>query len=366
MLLPLLPKPKPHKALPSEIWTEIFKFVLEARAEMNKYGVLRVSATALPLAYKRVHIHIYRRLYDAEKKWDSIRRIPYSAPGRVFPFVDHAQTFLIDSLLTPLFPLVPCLTHLSMNPLFVMSRRAITSLACRPGVSEEESVVTLLRCCEHLEELEITGHSPDPSDLDWTAFEDAETYASRRPLFLPHLRVLTLLSIHSSPLLSTLLISHLPSLEKLTITPYDDLPGSPVSQFIETHGADLRSLLLFTPKSWPTRLHPSPDSILNTSPNLRHMSLEQPLPTLAIKGNHPLQFLSIPRPNNDSWAFLARLLPHVPNLCAVRARDVKWLRKGMNSVAQEAGVQGTMREWRKRLARRGVRMLDSDWKDIEL
>ncbi len=299
------------------------------------------------------------------------------------PFVDHAQTFLIDSLLTPLFPLVPCLTHLSMNPLFVMSRRAITSLACRPGVvnirslegityipaqtqSEEESVVTLLRCCEHLEELEITGHSPDPSDLDWTAFEDAETYASRRPLFLPHLRVLTLLSIHSSPLLSTLLISHLPSLEKLTITPYDDLPGSPVSQFIETHGADLRSLLLFTPKSWPTRLHPSPDSILNTSPNLRHMSLEQPLPTLAIKGNHPLQFLSIPRPNNDSWAFLARLLPHVPNLCAVRARDVKWLRKGMNSVAQEAGVQGTMREWRKRLARRGVRMLDSDWKDIEL
>lgn len=44
MLLPLLPKPKPHKALPSEIWTEIFKFVLEAQGgDEQIWCVARVS-----------------------------------------------------------------------------------------------------------------------------------------------------------------------------------------------------------------------------------------------------------------------------------------------------------------------------------
>jgi hypothetical protein len=31
--------------------------------------------------------------------------------------------------------------------------------------------------------------------------------------------------------------------------------------------------------------------------------------------------------------------------------------------ALEAGVQGEMHEWRRRFARRGVRLVDGDWRD---
>jgi len=44
---------------------------------------------------------------------------------------------------------------------------------------------------------------------------------------------------------------------------------------------------------------------------------------------------------------------------------VRWLRKGMGLRAQEAGVQGEMREWRRRLLRRGIRVLDAEWKECE-
>lgn len=262
-----------------------------------------------------------------------------------------------------------------------MSRRAILSLAQRQGCTnirtlegityvpsvipgEEESMVCLLRCCENLEEIEIAGHSLiDPFNLEHPV--DRRTFVSTQPLHLPNLRMLSILSIYHSPLLCVLFNSELPSLTKLTITPYDDIPDSPVSQLIAAHGPTLRSLLLFTPKSWPTRLHPSPSNLLDISPNLRHLSLEHPIPNLLLSQPHHLQFLSIPRPTESTWDLIVRLLSAMPNLCAVRARDVRWLRKGMNARAQEAGVQGTMREWRRRLARRGVRMLDAEWRDIE-
>jgi hypothetical protein len=40
---------------------------------------------------------------------------------------------------------------------------------------------------------------------------------------------------------------------------------------------------------------------------------------------------------------------------------VRWLRHGMNSHAQEAGIQGEMKAWERRLARRGIRLLDDNW-----
>jgi hypothetical protein len=148
------------------------------------------------------------------------------------------------------------------------------------------------------------------------------------PLQLPKLRILSLFSMHSSPLMLALLHSPIPSLKKLAVTPYHDIPypASLVTSLIADHGLQLTSLLLFTPKSWPTRLHPSPPSILTLAPNLNHLSLEAPLPLLTLTEPHAsLRISSIPRPRADFWKTLECLLPLLPNLSVLRARDVRWL-----------------------------------------
>ncbi|KIY73511.1 hypothetical protein CYLTODRAFT_365538 [Cylindrobasidium torrendii FP15055 ss-10] len=397
-LVPLLPDP-PFKHIPSEIWTQIFHFVAAQECGQKQIWVLvrlcrDFKSLALPIAYERVHmheIHQLRKFYDclqtADSKWDSLRRVPFSTPGRwvrdldlqALKFKDYEQALTVDSLITALFPLVPFLTHFTMNPEFIMSCRAIMSLADRAGTTslrslrgltyvpcptlhgQEEAMIRLLRTCDSLEELELKGQNHlDAFDVLALEHED-----EMDGLHLPSIRTLTLSSIHHSPLLDALNKTALPALTTLTITPYDDIPNSPVSTFIALHGATLRSLFLFTPKCWPTRLHPTPTTILQTSPGLEHLSLEFPVPELILEDKHPLQTLSVPRPTADTWDVIVRLLPRLPKLRVVRARDVRWLRKGMNSRAQETGVQGTMRDWQAKLARKGVKMLDADWKDIE-
>ncbi|KAG7099749.1 hypothetical protein E1B28_001562 [Marasmius oreades] len=407
LLLPLLLPSKPV-ILPSEVWTHVFQYLASMEGgRTTLWSLVKTSQNfkeiALPLLYSRVKIHdletfekLCKRIHEADAKWDSIRRIPYSAPARwvqtldlsEIPYTGRNQAVLLDGLLTDLFPLLPFLSRFSMNPSFVMSKRAMTALTERPGVFYlrslsgisyvpqqrstpcQEPIVELLRNCVNLEELEIIGQGSDP---DTWGFDDLlitnETSMECSlclPLNLPRLRILTLLStLHFSHLLSSLLISPLPSLTKLTITPSDDIPGSLNSRFISTHGISLRSLLLLSPKSWPTRLHPSPADTLITCPHLRHLSLENPIPQLILQKVHPLEILSITRPNAETWSLLCRILPYLPSLKAVRARDVRWLRKGVGVRAQEAGLQGEMREWRRRLGRRGIRVLDADWHDTE-
>jgi hypothetical protein len=349
-----------------------------------------------PVFYSRVRISkmtslekFYSLLYTADQKWDSIRRIPYSTPGRWVKILDlsdlQPEALLLDSILTQLFPLVPFLAYLTLRPMFILSRRAMASLGSREGALnltvltgicygpsfnavEEDSLVLLLKCCSNLRQLEVVYRGSQPTDADWESstrnFETTES-SDFKPLHLPYLHTLAMLAMPSSRLLVTLMNSPLPSLTTLTITPYEDIPfpTSLVSQFIAAHGELLESLLLFTPRAWPTTLHTSPPTLLQTSPKLRHLSLEMPLPRLVIPSTpHPLQILSIPRPNSEFWKILERLLPQLPSLKAVRARDVRWLRSGMTTRAQEAGVQGELREWRRRLASRGIRVVDADWK----
>ncbi|KAG6842421.1 hypothetical protein C0991_007551 [Blastosporella zonata] len=405
LLLPLLPSPRSLKPLPSEVWSEIVAYVLLSEGTAGVAGnLLRIckgfTEIALPLVYARVNIpnilsleRFQRRLHLAEQKWDSLRRIPYSTPGRwvqdlnlsQLTLTGQAQALQFDSILTVLFPLVPFLAHLSLNHSIILSRRAMASLGEREeainlrslqGIGytsghmaswDHDPFIRLLRNCVNLEELDMVCLE-DPAELEFNAQDVGEfPPQSSQPLNLPKLRTLSLLSMFSSPLMMALLFSPLPSLRKVTLTPYDDIPypSSIVSKFISVHGESLQSLLLFTPKSWPTRLHPSPSTLLETSPHLRHLSLENPIPAISLTGSHPLQILSIPRPIAGLWQILEALLRHLPQLSVIRIRDVRWLRKGMNSRAQEAGVQGEMREWRKRLKRRGIRLLDADWSDIK-
>ncbi|KAG1825679.1 uncharacterized protein BJ212DRAFT_1315491 [Suillus subaureus] len=375
-----------------------------------------MTEVAIPLLYSSVCLHsenslqkFTAHLHSADQMWDSIRRIPYSTPGRWVQVLDLSEflveldssaCYAINALLTQLFPLLPSLAKLTLYSGFLLSRRALASLTHRDGSSNiralggiyydpfiysavatgEDPFVQLLRVCVNLELLEVTGVGLDDTDLE-SHFDNTENLKTPHmvaPLYLPHLRSLTLLSMPSSLLMHALLHTPLPRLRTLSLTPYDDIPfpASLSSLFLEKHGQYLHAIFLFTPKSWPTRYHSSPITILHTSPRLRHLSLEYPLPALTIASQtpltdasspfiHPLQILSIPRPNSDFWVTLERLLPFLPSLQIIRTRDVRWLRRGMTFRAQETGVQGEMREWNRRLTRRGIRLLDSNWKELQ-
>lgn len=293
----------------------------------------------------------------------------------------------LDSLLKRLFPLTPFLSTLSLNTAFVLSRKALSSLAQREGainirslvgityypplssIADEDSIVLLLRSCPQIEELAVVGQELDPTKVELisTGLDSQSSMASKlafKPLHLPRLRSLSLLSMYSSPLLQALMNSPLPALEKLEITPYDDIPypASLSTEFIAIHGKSLHSLRLYTPRSWPIRLRPSPEKLLAYCPNLNYLSCEFPLPNLTLSENHCLRILSIPRPTTEFWMVLEQILPMLPKLILIRIRTVRWMRQDVSSMAQEAGIQGQMNEWKRRLERRGIQLLDADWK----
>ena len=349
-------------------------------------------------------------LHASDKHWDSLRRIPYSIPGRWVQDLDLSGldcrriSLTVDELLTNLFPLLPFMATFALNTTMALSRRALVALTFRDGcqhlkalkgikapmthlinqahyptpVVDNDPLVQLIRNSAYLEEIEIYGPGFDSFEVDF-AFADilppvgAEgeepVLQVKNPLKLEYLKSLSILSTHSSPLMFVLLSSELPSLQRLAVTPFDDLPypTSLVSKFIQIHGSTLRSLHFYTPgDTWPTTSHPSPSDILFTCPNLTHLSLEFPLPELKIppfnhsEESHPLQILSIPRPNQRCYQTVSTVVSSLKNLRVVRTRDVRWLRRGITSQATETGTQGEMREWKRKLALRGVSLLDAD------
>lgn len=343
-------------------------------------------------------------LHAADKQWDSLRRIPYSIPGRWVQDLDLSGldcrhvSFAVDGLLTRLFPLLPFMASFVLNTTMALSRRALAALTFRDGcqhlktlkgikasitypldqppypapVMDSDPLVQLIRKSTYLEELEIHGPGFDSLEVDLAFAEVLPPEEVEEPVLqmddllkLNNLQSLSILSTHASPLMSILLSSELPSLQRLAVTPFDDLPypTSLVSKFIEIHGSTLRSLHFHTPgDTWPTTSHPSPPDLLFTCPNLTHLSLEFPLPELKIPpgGAHPLRILSIPRPNRRCYQTISTVVSSLKNLRVVRTRDVRWLRRGITSQATETGTQGEMREWKRKLALRGVNLLDAD------
>lgn len=250
-----------------------------------------------------------------------------------------------------------------------------------------DPLTELIRNCHSLEELEVVGLGLD--DLDVMIAED-NTMArnellnslSPSPLHLPKLHTLTLLSTPASDLFLRLINAHLPSLRNLIITPYGEImtPLSLITPFLAVHGSNLRTLVLFTPKSWPTVIYPPPHDLLLLLPNLTALSLEKVRlslnppapPRMTPKGEsvpgtgHPLTSLWIALPTVDLREAIAHLLPSLPNLQEVRARESRWAKKGMSARALEAGYQGEMRSWRRTLAQFKVKMLDADGRECGL
>ncbi|KAI0320303.1 hypothetical protein OF83DRAFT_1214572 [Amylostereum chailletii] len=422
-LLPLLPLRPPPKVLPSEIWSHVLSFVVQdddvelERLEVEdrrrvlrwRWKMLFVCKTWLddvrPLLYASVHIFtlssldkFVTQLHHSEQHWDSIRRIPYSTPGRWVQAIDvsevrstiPAAANSIDRLLTTLFPLLPFLENLTLSRELTLSKSATRSLRHKDGTerlrtlkglrvsphipefslgtpSVDDPTIELLQRCEQLQQLEVSNDvvvGPDQqTDLDPDDLLSA--FPTAPALNLPRLQFLFIHVLYPSSVLSALLNTPLPALRHLMITPFDDGPNPALADFLSVHGAHLSTLHLATPKHWPITVQPRTLNVLRHCPHLKHLSIDYPLPTLILPPgmNHPLQVLTIPRPNTRFLQELERLLPRLAGLSVVRARNVRWLKSGMSGKALEAGVQGEMRDWRKRLARRGVRLVDGDWKD---
>jgi hypothetical protein len=356
-------------------------------------------------------------LSSSDQRWDSIRRIPYSTPGRWVQGLDLSEMMLVhstdllsvDSNLTRLFPLLPFLTSLHLVPGMLLSSRVLTALQSKDGICElrslkgvrlsvpvgnapaqslgpsPDAVVRLLRNCQLLEQLEIAcadanNLEPEPIvDLDFSSFRDEDAVTLPPPLYLPNLKSLCLSTVPIDSLFLTLLRTPLPSLRHLVVAPHSDRHTAQLSALLATNGRSLISLRINTPRHLPTSAGDVLALPLLTScPELHYLALDQqllPILTLlepaqdvgsAESGSprpHPLRVLTIPRPNAWFLREVEALLPHLPSLTIVRARAVRWLRAGVSRKALEAGVQGEMHEWRRRFARRGVRLVDGDWRD---
>ncbi|VDB96564.1 unnamed protein product [Peniophora sp. CBMAI 1063] len=420
-LVRLLPERPPPIHLPFELWTRILFHVLgqgndwlerlpvaERRKQVcRRWHLLSVCKSwaeiAKPLLYQHLHVFtlssldkLVTLLHNADQKWDSIRRIPHATPNRWVRSLDvsevrssiPAAAMAIDLLLAKMFPLVPYLERLSLCPDYALSRSALASLSDKEGLQRLKSLMgfkvvhgdgdwgasastldptlTILQRCSGLEQLEIVNDGGPPNEetalLD---LEDLEVFPDLPSLSLPRLTSLYLQTPSPTPIMAALLRAEVPALRQLMITPYSDSPCPVTALILSRHGANLSNLNLQPPKHWGTIVDAQPSTILITSPRLRQLSLEYPLPILASPTGilHPLHTLTIPRPNARFLHALEVLLAHLPALRIVRVRGVRWLRSGVSSKALEAGVQGEMRLWRRRLARKNIRLVDADGKD---
>jgi hypothetical protein len=374
----------------------------------------------LPLLYSRVHIFTVSalqkfatHLYSSDQRWDSIRRIPYSTPGRWVQILDLSEVvlvhssdlFSVDSNLARIFPLLPFLKNLYLIPELLLSNRTLVALQCKDGIGELRSLnglkasvsgghasvqpfvpnldtlMNLLRHCPRLEQLGIVCmDTVNPElepviDLNLSSFQDEEEAGSLLPpLHLPYLKSLSLSAIPICPLFLTLLRTPLPALRHLMVTPCSDRDTLQLSMLLSVHGCNLISLRINTPRHLPTSTgDPPPSPFLTSCPELHCLALDHPLPVLTLPAQaedvsphpHPLRVLTIPRPSARFLREVEVLLPRLLALTVIRARSVRWLRAGVSGKALEAGVQGEMHEWRRRFLRRGVRLVDGEWRDPE-
>lgn len=439
VLLPLLPRPRLVKPLPAEVWSKVLSYViededgrigvpvLERRVRLReRWRLLFVCKPwveiVLPLLYSNVHIFtasafekFAAHLCSSDQRWDSIRRIPYSTPGRWVRGLDLSEmapsaveSLSVDTHLTRLFPLLPSLTGLCLIPEMVLSNRALAALQCKDGIRELrllkglkisvpgdlasvqppfvakfDPIAELLWHCPRLEQLEIlctdtvNAELESVMDLDLLGLlrDDGPTLSLPPTLHLPHLKYLSLSAIPICPLLLTLLRTPLPGLRHIMWTPYSDVDTTPqLGTLLAMHGRNLISLSISTPRHLPispTTGDARPLALLGSCPELQYLALDHPLPALAPpvaqsdgpSQPHPLRVLTIPRPSARFLRELEVLFPRLPALTVVRARTVRWLRAGVSGKALEAGVQGEMREWRRRFARKGVRVVDGEWRD---
>ncbi|KAG8901631.1 hypothetical protein FRB99_005191 [Tulasnella sp. 403] len=188
-------------------------------------------------------------LTAADARWDELRRIPYSTPGRWVISLDISTIttpttkarLAIDTALTQIFPVTPFLAELSLHPTNILSRRALKSLKESCGMrlrsikglgirdvdpflsatAREDPVTDLLTCTPNLEVLHVVGQGF--ADIDDEQPDQQTTTTGTPPvlsLSLEHLHELSLIATPISQVFITLLDTPLPALRSLTLTSY--------------------------------------------------------------------------------------------------------------------------------------------------
>src|SRR5258708_22308370 len=101
---------------------------------------------ATPILYFHIKLRrltsleiLHNVLQSSDQQWDSLRRIPYSTPGRWIQSLDftgiadslttRATKLHTDTLLSDLFRFTPLLSSLALHPKINLSRRAMTAIA---------------------------------------------------------------------------------------------------------------------------------------------------------------------------------------------------------------------------------------------
>ncbi|KAJ1302785.1 hypothetical protein OPQ81_003092 [Rhizoctonia solani] len=354
LLCPLLP-PSPtisdgsakgrRLRLPAEAWQRVLSFAMQAEDEeglcrgpsdVGKVRYLLICRSfqtlATPILYSSVRIYTLRglRLFadtlaNADAKWDSIRRIPYSAPGRWVQTLSLAQltpcsSLAVDSNLVRAFPIMPFLTTIELDGRYVMSWRVAAliprSLKILRGIrvkeeirfeglkrSEDDALSALVRSLPLLEELGVEGPGLDIEENEVFEDEGPEgSQSTRAQVNLPNLQRLTLLDCPYTPIYRMLTGASLPALRNLTLTttptvqaaPPEPEPGvvqapivdytaftppTPTSIFLAHHGNTLHRLTLVPTQQWPPAPAPAPDDLLLQCPELRELTLSMPLPS---------------------------------------------------------------------------------------
>ena len=397
VLLPLLPPLPPKLDLPAELWrrclhlamdlsdeqatlpcteyeyyekcrrelpcvSKVFKVCECAHVSKDQERVTSslTQALATPILYSHIKIRsmasleiLHNVLQSSDQQWDSLRRIPYSTPGRWIQYLDFTglgdslttrRTKLhTDTLLSNIFRFTPFLSSLVLHPKMSLSRRAMTAIAEGCGARLEvlkgffvcadlatmppsqwlvqsDPLTALVRSCPNLETLEVIGPGLIQDEEPFlTIMETHELKFQPIPLF--RLQNLSIIGLPQSPFFYSLMRSKLPSLIRLTITVYPSrLSPSPSAAFLAKHGDTIESLVLAVPPDWPapdyTSYRPSPsaytsESILHILPRLTRLNICFPLPPLLLLPipNTPLRTLLFPRP-------LPALLPFVQSLVA--------------------------------------------------
>ena len=225
----------------------------------------------------------------------------------------------------------------------------------RASYLQTESMIQFLRACVNLEQLELRGEGLDgESDM-----HDPDAIYAPANFDLPKLTLLSVLHAPFSPILQAFARAELASLCAMTITIHADYAmTSDASRILNAHSSKLTTLTFSPGEAWPSTTTHTPESILDMCSQLRYLSLATIPDSLSPPTiPSPLVILSIPRPTME---FLNRVVePLMPSLREVRIREVRYLSKAMGMGAAKAGSSAIILEWRRRLSRRGVIVLDA-------
>jgi hypothetical protein len=307
--------------------------------------------------------------------------------------LNNSEYLQFDQSFIAISTILPFLQQLLLHPTVMLTRRAMTSIADtetalslvhltgihvpastppRARASLEDPLTNLIRCCVNLRHIELLGTGLDvDSDV-----EEGPDIITPQGVNLPYLQSMAILHVPYCPLLRTLANSQLPSLRALTISLYTSAPHTDSSKFFDAHASKLTGLTLFNAQTWPPTSTHAPPNLLLKTPNLVYLSLPSSAhrliaptrpPPPAVEGilvpssPHPLRTLSIPRPTPELLSGVVE--PIFRELREVHVREVRYLKRGMGRGAEGAGSSASMTEWRRRLARRGVRVIDALGKD---